>query len=83
MGIVAPSAHDSGNIKSAIKPNSAKVSQKIFRCTLLKSNDNDPPTHVARSGVSELRRWPHAADPQRVEASRFVRDLAGAIYSVG
>src|SRR5271154_2409683 len=38
MGIVAPSAHHSGSTKSATKPNSAKMSQKIFRSTALKSN---------------------------------------------
>jgi hypothetical protein len=37
MGIVAPSAHHSGSTKSATKPNSAKVTQKIFRSTVLKS----------------------------------------------
>jgi len=37
MGIVAPSAHQSGSTKSATKAKSVKVIQKIFRSTVLQS----------------------------------------------
>src|SRR5450759_260407 len=37
MGMVAPSAHQIGNAKSAISPRTMKVVQKIFRCIGLSS----------------------------------------------
>ncbi len=52
MGIIAPSAHHSGSAKSAIKLKIVNVVQKIFRCTVLKSNGND-----ARYPRRQVRRW--------------------------
>jgi hypothetical protein len=51
--MVAPSAHHSGSMKSATKPNNAKVTQKIFRSTVLKSIGAKART-IPRSGLPLL-----------------------------
>jgi hypothetical protein len=39
IGMVAPNAHQTGNVKSAISPRTLKVIQKISRCISLGSTD--------------------------------------------
>jgi hypothetical protein len=79
MGIIAPSAHHSGSMQSAIKLKSVKVVQKIFRCTALKSNEND-----ARYPRRQVRRFRTRADTAQggSAASGGWRGLFGRIDEV-
>jgi hypothetical protein len=52
--MVAPSAHHSGSTKSATNPNSAKVTQKIFRSTVLKSIGGRPQKRRRGSELAPL-----------------------------
>ena len=57
MGIVAASAHHIGNTKSATNPNTAKVSQKIFRSTASSLSELSPIAfcHVTEQAESCLQ----------------------------
>jgi hypothetical protein len=72
MGMVAPSAHHSGSTKSATKPNSVKVIQKIFRSTALKSTG-------ARTRL-ELLQEPNATQP--TGAARWKNTAATVIVLI-